>query len=195
MVLKVSFVPLPEYERNWQGVKTKSRSIHVLPRMKHGHFCTPVHTDLNYRHLPFRQITKQNASFPLCNYLFLPVPMTTRSKAWVCSHSSAEIVGSNPSRGKDVRLLCVLCVVRHSSLRRADHSSRGFLPSVVRIVCDLETWTMRRPWPALCRSTTGGKKCQFLLSVWHKIYITIRDSTVCYSVTAIQCELVSYIEP
>ena len=100
--------------------------------MKHGHFCTPVHTDLNYRHLPFRQITKQNASFPLCNYLFLPVPMTTRSKAWVCSHSSAEIVGSNPSRGKDVRLLCVLCVVRHSSLRRADHSSRGFLPSVVR---------------------------------------------------------------
>jgi hypothetical protein len=33
------------------------------------------------------------------------------------------------------------------SLRRADHSSRGVLPTVVRLVCDLETSGMRRPWP------------------------------------------------
>jgi hypothetical protein len=32
----------------------------------------------------------------------------------------------------DVCLLCVLCVVRYRSLRRADHSSRGVLPNVAR---------------------------------------------------------------
>jgi hypothetical protein len=37
-----------------------------------------------------------------------------------------------PPGGMDVCLLCVLCVVRYSSLRRADHSSRGVLPTVVR---------------------------------------------------------------
>ena len=35
------------------------------------------------------------------------------------------------------------------SLRRADHSSRGALPSVLRLTgCDHETSIMRRPWPA-----------------------------------------------
>jgi hypothetical protein len=34
--------------------------------------------------------------------------MATRSKAWVCSHSPAEIVGSNPAGGMDVCLLRVL---------------------------------------------------------------------------------------
>ena len=37
--------------------------------------------------------------------LELPVPVAARSKAWVCSRSSAEIVGSNPTGGMDVRLL------------------------------------------------------------------------------------------
>jgi hypothetical protein len=32
----------------------------------------------------------------------------------------------------DVCLLCVLCVIRKTSLRRADHSSRGVLPTVTR---------------------------------------------------------------
>ena len=32
----------------------------------------------------------------------------------------------------------VLCVVTYRYLRRADHSSRGVLPTVVRRVCDLE---------------------------------------------------------
>jgi len=40
-------------------------------------------------------------------------------------------VGSNPTGGRDVCLLWVLCVVRERSLRRADHS-RGVLPTVVR---------------------------------------------------------------
>ena len=36
--------------------------------------------------------------------------MAARSKAWVCDHSPAEIVGSNPTGGMDV--CCVCCVVR-----------------------------------------------------------------------------------
>ena len=32
-------------------------------------------------------------------------------KAWVCGRSPAEIMGSNPAGGMDVRLLWVLCVV------------------------------------------------------------------------------------
>ena len=41
------------------------------------------------------------------------------------------IVVSNPAWGRDVHLLRVVCVVRSSSLNRADHSSRGVLPIVV----------------------------------------------------------------
>jgi len=40
------------------------------------------------------------------------VPVTTRSKAWVCGRSPAEIAGLNPAGCVDVFLLWVLCVVR-----------------------------------------------------------------------------------
>ena len=40
---------------------------------------------------------------------------------------------------------CECCVVRQRSLRRAEHSSRGVLPSVAE--CDREASTVRRPWP------------------------------------------------
>jgi len=40
------------------------------------------------------------------------------------------IVGSSPARGMDVCLLRMLFVFRKISLRRADHSYRGFLPIV-----------------------------------------------------------------
>jgi hypothetical protein len=46
--------------------------------------------------------------------------------------SPAEIVGSNLTGVMDICLLWVLCVVRKRSLRRADHSSRGVLPTVMR---------------------------------------------------------------
>ena len=35
-------------------------------------------------------------------------PVAARSKAWVCGHSTAATVGSNPAGGSDVCLLCVL---------------------------------------------------------------------------------------
>jgi len=40
------------------------------------------------------------------------IPVAARSKAWAFGRSPAEIVGSNPTRGMDVCLLWVLCVVR-----------------------------------------------------------------------------------
>ena len=33
---------------------------------------------------------------------FMPIPVAVPSKAWVCGHSLAEIVGSNPTGGMDV---------------------------------------------------------------------------------------------
>ena len=57
--------------------------------------------------------------------------MAARSKAWVCGRSPAGIAGSNPALVIDICLLLVLCVVSWRSLRRADHSSRGVLPSEV----------------------------------------------------------------
>ena len=53
------------------------------------------------------------------------------------------------SHGGHGRLSDVSVVCCQRSLRRADHSSRGVLLTVV-CRCDLETWWMRRSWP------TGG---------------------------------------
>ena len=57
--------------------------------------------------------------------------MAARSKAWVCSRLSAEIVGSNPT-GKH-GCLYVVSVVRCQIevLATAVHPSRGVLPTVV----------------------------------------------------------------
>jgi len=41
-----------------------------------------------------------------------PVPVATRYEACVCGRSLAGIVGSNPTGGMDVYLLCVIYVVR-----------------------------------------------------------------------------------
>ena len=57
--------------------------------------------------------------------------MAARSKVQVCGRSPAEILGSNFTGGMDACLLWALCVVTQRSLWRADHSSRGVLPSVV----------------------------------------------------------------
>ena len=59
-----------------------------------------------------------------------PVPSAALSKAYVCGRSPAEIVSSNPAEGMDV--CCDYCVIRELSLLRADHSSRGVLPTVMR---------------------------------------------------------------
>jgi hypothetical protein len=43
---------------------------------------------------------------------YWPIPVTARSKAWICDRSLAGIAGSNAAEGMDVCLLWVLCVVR-----------------------------------------------------------------------------------
>ena len=62
------------------------------------------------------------------NVLEKGIPLAVRSTVWVCCSSLAGIAVSNPV---DVCLLCVPCVVRERFLRRAEHLSRGVLPSVV----------------------------------------------------------------
>ena len=62
--------------------------------------------------------------------LWEPVPVAAQSKVLVCRQSSAEIVGSNPTGDTDVCGEC--CELSGRGLcKRADHSSRGVLPSVV----------------------------------------------------------------
>jgi hypothetical protein len=81
------------------------------------------------------------------------------TKASVCGRAIAEIAGSSPVEVVDVRLLCLFCVV---SLRRADHSFRGFPLDV----CDVETSAVRRVSPDLgCRA---GEKREYKI---HRKYI------------------------
>jgi hypothetical protein len=64
-------------------------------------------------------------------YAWKPIIMAVGSTASFRGRSSAGIVGSNPTGFLDVCLLQVLLVGRYRSLRLADQSSRGVLPSVV----------------------------------------------------------------
>jgi hypothetical protein len=67
-----------------------------------------------------------------------PISVAKRSKVRVCGPSLAGIAGSNPAQGRRCRsFVRVVCVVR--SLRWADHSSRGVLPTVAcQTECDKE---------------------------------------------------------
>jgi hypothetical protein len=58
----------------------------------------------------------------------LPVPVASRSKVWICDRLPAEIMGSNPA-GAWMFAFNECCVL---SLRRADHLSRGVLPTAMR---------------------------------------------------------------
>ena len=100
--------------------------------------------------------------------------MAARSKASVCRLSLAGIVGLNPTEGMAVCLLLVLCVVRERSVRRAGHSSRGVLPSVVcECECDLKTSTKRRPRPIRVLSPKNKLSCTFytLLFLWKFVFL------------------------
>jgi hypothetical protein len=51
-----------------------------------------------------------------------------------------------------------MCVAMCRSLRRADHSSRGVVPNMVRHCRDLEISRIRRPLSALGGSVLGKKR-------------------------------------
>jgi len=64
----------------------------------------------------------------------------------MCGHLPAEIVGSNPTRGKDVCSdFCLLSdrVLCDELITRPEESYRLWCV----VVCDLETSWIRRPWP------------------------------------------------
>jgi hypothetical protein len=78
-----------------------------------------------------------------------------RFEACVFGHTFAGIAGSDLSGDMDVCLLRVLCVVRLRSVRRADHSSRGVLSTVVFRCVQHKPSKTRSTWSALGRNTTG----------------------------------------
>jgi hypothetical protein len=72
------------------------------------------------------------------------IPKSARSKAWVCGRWLAEILMSNPNRDMDVCYDCCLL----SGRGRADHWSRGVVPSVICLnECDSKVSIRRGPWP------------------------------------------------
>jgi hypothetical protein len=44
--------------------------------------------------------------------IFGPIPVVTRSQAWVCGHSLAGNAGLNPAEGMDACLFRMLCVLQ-----------------------------------------------------------------------------------
>ena len=64
--------------------------------------------------------------------------MAVRSKAWVCSHSPAEIVGSNPTGGMDVCCECCVLSSRGHFDELITRPEESYRPCCV-VVCDLET--------------------------------------------------------
>jgi hypothetical protein len=55
------------------------------------------------------------------------------SKASACGRSLSGMGGSNPAGSMEVCPLWVLCIVRYTSVPKADHSSRGVPMSVVHL--------------------------------------------------------------
>jgi hypothetical protein len=86
---------------------------------------------------------------------------TARSKAWVRGRSPAEIVGSNPTGGMNVCYVC--CVLSGRGLCEGLISRLEKLYGVCCVVvCDLETSSMRRPWPngklSFCATAASGPR-------------------------------------
>jgi hypothetical protein len=114
-----------------------------------------------------------------------------RWRAWVCGCSPAGIGGSNLAPDMDVCLLWVLCAVRLRSLRRADRSSRGVLPSVVCLKW-MWSWSLvrgdRDPNTGRSASGGGGGLCSddrvfgcVFLTQWlvQKSWISFSDLGIC----------------
>jgi hypothetical protein len=88
--------------------------------------------------------------------------MAVRPKAWVSSLLIAEIAGSNPTEGMDVRPFCLLCVLLRSgfceemitSLEEPYCLCVCVCVCVCLIVCDIATSTMMHPMPHLSCWTT-----------------------------------------
>ena len=85
-----------------------------------------------------------------------PIPVAAR----ICVHSLVGILGSKPTRGKDVSLLWVFYVSRLSSLGRAVHSPRWVLPTVLCPVRVIAKPRKGRPWPGIGSKRHTGEENQ-----------------------------------
>ena len=94
----------------------------------------------------------------------LPVPVAARSKAYVCGHARAEIVGSNATGGMNVCLSVVSVVCCQVELSCDElitcPGESHWLWCVV--VCDLETSWTRRIWPIRGLSRQKNQKTYFI---------------------------------
>ena len=100
------------------------------------------------------------------------VSVAAPSKTWVCGRSFAWIAGSNPAEGMDFCLLWVFYFARLRSLRRADHSSRGVLLTVVHrsVIVNPTQWGSRIPSGAAALwDKTRYKVILFLSTSWTHI--------------------------
>jgi len=72
------------------------------------------------------------------------IPVGGQSKAWVCRHLIAGIMGSHPAEGMDVKSLVfvVCCVCSCFCNELITHSEESYRSRVCLIVCDLETSTI-----------------------------------------------------
>jgi hypothetical protein len=94
----------------------------------------------------------------MCAVIILgkPIPVATWSKAWVCSHLLASIVGSNPT-GAWLSVSCECCVLSGRGLcvgliTRAEESYRVWCLTK----CDCEVLIVKRPWPTRGCCAMGG---------------------------------------
>jgi hypothetical protein len=77
-------------------------------------------------------------------WYLIPIPVATRSNAWVCSRSLTGIAGSNPAVHMDMSLVSVACCQGEVSPTGRSLIQRSPTECVVS-ECDRGTWTMRRP--------------------------------------------------
>jgi hypothetical protein len=86
----------------------------------------------------------------------LPVPVASRSKAWVCGLLPAGIVGLNPAGGMDICRECWVLSGRGLCDELISRPGESYQLRCV-VVCRLETTRRWRLWPAMGCSAKGGR--------------------------------------
>ena len=99
--------------------------------------------------------------------IYLTICRSQWSRGLRCRSPACWDRGSNPTGGMDVCLLLVLCVVRLRSLRRADHSSRR---GVLTVVCCV--WSRNHKIPRECggQGPPGGYQREIYIYIYIYIY-------------------------
>lgn len=122
-------------------------SIYALPRhqrqavcmynTRQVHLWSWVFWSIKDNHKTSVRITGLRAGFQTRHFPNRTNPCGRDVKAYVCVLWFPGIAGSIPVWDMDICLFWVRCFLKHSSLRRADLSSRGVLPSLcVSFECD-----------------------------------------------------------